>query len=121
MNTKRRYNTMGLAGALFALALAAVPSAVAQRQMSAQISVNIRTEASLDASRMDAVRVKIRLAPGTNALVWTAQDSCTTPSMTGRSIASSGTYDIPTSDLGSGNRVCVASSDGSIRLSDLRR
>lgn len=81
-----------------------------------QLMVQVRPEAALETLGGDAVRLKIRLAPGAQARVWTA-DSCGVPAPNTYTVAQSGIHVIPISTLanGSSSNVCLASSDGSLR------
>src|SRR5258708_2632697 len=93
------------------LFLIALPC-VAQQISIGQLYVAVRPEllATLDGS--GSVQIRIRLAPGAQARVWTAA-TCASPSPDAYVIARSGTYRIAVDTLpGNATIVCVASSDG---------
>lgn len=123
--TKSQRKTMGIVGAaLIALATAIVPSAFAGAYASGELLLVIRPQVALRSIGDKTVQVQIRLARETTASVWATEETCSTPAPAARTIRMSGTYEIPTADLGSGNFVCVTSSDGSLnaftRVSNVR-
>ncbi len=81
-----------------------------------QLMVQVRPEAALETLGSDAVRLKIRLVPGTQARVWAAE-SCGAPAPNTYTVAQSGVHVIPISTManGSSSNVCLASSDGSLQ------
>ena len=90
---------------------------VAQQISTGQLSVTVRPELTATLDGGGSVQVRIRLAPGTQARVWTAE-SCAAPIPDAYVIARSGTYHIATSTLaGNGTTVCLASSDGRLAFS----
>ena len=77
-----------------------------------QVIVDVHPEATLTWQGDAAVLVKARLAPGTQARVWTDQ-SCGAPTAAARVISASSTVVIQLTDLGgTGKLVCLSSSDG---------
>ena len=89
----------------------------AQQISTGQLYVAVRPELSATVDGSGSVQVRIRLAPGTQARVWTAA-SCAAPSPDAHVIARSGTYRIALDTLpGSGTTVCIASSDGRLSSS----
>ena len=65
---------------------------------SARLVVQVRPEAALLPVGDSAVRLKIRLAPGTQATLW-ASDSCEAPLPNGFVVSRSGAYLIPLSAI----------------------
>jgi hypothetical protein len=78
-----------------------------------QLAVNIGPEATLARQGDTVVVVKARLAPGTQARIWT-DDNCGIPAAGARMIVASGMIAIDLANLdGAGKRlVCLLSSDG---------
>ncbi len=75
----------------------------------------VRPEANMMWMGTDALRLKIRLAPGAHARLWGDQ-SCGAPAAGAYAVLRSGNYVIPVSSIpnsGSGN-ICLASSDGAL-------
>src|ERR1700682_2300806 len=98
---------------LFLLAL----PCVAQQISTGQLYVSVRPELSAMLDGGGSVQVRIRLAPGAQARVWTAA-SCAAPSPDDYVIARSGAYRIALDTLpGTGTTVCIASSDGRVSSS----
>ena len=113
--TKWHRRALGIA--LIAVAAALAPSACAEQWASGQLKLVIRPQVSLEQAGGNAVHLQIRLAREATASIWATDDSCSAPSPTARTISRSGTYDISTAGLGSGNNVCLSSSDGSLKAS----
>lgn len=113
--TKWHHNTLAIT--LIALAAGVAPSVFAEGHATGQLLLVIRPQVSLQSAGADTVRLQIRLAREATANIWTAQDSCSVPSPTARTISRSGSYDLSASELGSGNHVCLASSDGTLNTS----
>ena len=98
------------------LFLIALPC-VAQQISTGQLYVSVRPELSTTLDGSGSVQVRIRLAPATQARVWTAA-TCAAPSPDAYVIPRSGTYRIAVDTLtGNGTTVCVASSDGRLSSS----
>jgi hypothetical protein len=98
---------------LFAISL----PAIAQQISTGQLYVAVRPELSATLDGSGSVQVRIRLAPGAQARVWTST-ACATPSPDSYVIARSGTHRIAVATLpGSGTTVCIASSDGRLASS----
>jgi hypothetical protein len=76
----------------------------------------VRPEARLDQDGT-FLNVKIRLARGADARLWSAT-TCGAPLADTLVISRSGTHTIPLSALGgpAGENICLASSDGTLRL-----
>ena len=91
---------------------------------SARLVLQVRPEAALLPVGDNAVRLKIRLAPGAQATLW-ASDSCEAPLPNGFVVSRAGAYLIPLSAIeNTGSRnICLASSDGALNssISLLRR
>jgi hypothetical protein len=85
------------------------------------LMVQVRPEARLDQAGM-LLRVEIRLAPRAEARLWWAT-ACGAPTPGALVITRSGTYAIPISALGAaeGGSICLASSDGTLRLAQPRQ
>jgi hypothetical protein len=83
-----------------------------------QLSVDVRPEAALAWQGDSVVLVKARLAPGTQARVWT-DDTCGAPAAGAQLVSTSGTVAIDLADIGGAVKalVCLASSDGRINAS----
>ena len=97
--------------------LSAAVLGTAQQIATGQLCVAVRPELSATLDGSGSVQVRIRLAPGAQARVWTAA-SCATPRPDAYVIALSGMYRIAVDTLpGSGAVVCVASSDGRLSSS----
>jgi hypothetical protein len=91
--------------------------AIAQQISTGQLYVAVRPELSATLDGSGSVQVRIRLAPGAQARVWTSA-ACAAPSPDSYVIARSGIYRIAVDTLpGSGAMVCVASSDGRLSSS----
>src|SRR5437660_1215585 len=84
---------------------------------SAQLSVDVRPEATLTWQGDSTVLVKARLAMGTQARVW-ADESCGAPTTASQVISRSGTVVIQLADIGGAGRpiVCLSSSDGRLSV-----
>lgn len=90
---------------------------------SAQLSVDVRPEATLTWQGDSTVLVKARLATGTQARVW-ADESCGQPTAASQAISASGTIVIQLVDINGAGKpmICLSSSDGrlSVNLAALR-
>jgi hypothetical protein len=80
------------------------------------LTLQVRPEARLDQDGA-FLHVKIRLARGADARLWSAT-ACGAPLADTLVISRSGTHTIPLSALGApaGENICLASSDGTLRL-----
>ena len=85
---------------------------------SAQLFVDIRPEVVLAWQGDDAVLVKARLAPGSQARVW-ADEVCGAPTATAQVVSASGTVTIQLAAIeGLGKSlVCLSTSDGRLSAS----
>ncbi|MBM3810876.1 MAG: hypothetical protein FJW20_04505 [Acidimicrobiia bacterium] len=90
---------------------------LAQTSSRTQIVVVVQPEVALSQPAPDTVRVKIRLGPQSQALLWRAESCATVPS-DGYRLTKSGTHAVPVAAIsGAGGRVCLASTDGALRVS----
>lgn len=113
-----RPGLVAFAGLVALLSGGAPVAAQSRRSAAATLFLQIRPEEVL-AIQNSSVALKIRLARGASARLWSA-NPCTAPSPESQVITASGTYSIPlTSFAPSSNdqaagpwRVCLASSDG---------
>src|SRR5687767_1086136 len=101
--------------AIVSLAMAAYSVNAAERSRSAVISVNVRPEVSLQRQGDAGFLLRIRLAPQAHARLW--RDSQRgSPAPNAHVVSESGTFSIAMSTIpGSGNMVCLASSDAILR------
>jgi hypothetical protein len=85
------------------------------------LMVQVRPEARLDQHSV-FLYVQIRLARGAEARLWWAT-TCSPPAPDALVIPRSGSYTIPFAALGSttGQNICLASSDGTLRLAQPRQ
>jgi hypothetical protein len=92
------------------------PAPAASHTATTSLTLQVRPEARLDQDG-DFLRVKIRLARGADARLWSAT-ACGAPLADTLVILRSGTHTIPLSALGApaGENICLASSDGTLRL-----
>jgi hypothetical protein len=92
------------------------PAPAASHTATASLLLQVRPEARLDQDGA-FLRVKIRLARGADARLWSAT-ACGAPLADTLVISRSGTHTIPLSALGApaGENICLASSDGTLRL-----
>jgi hypothetical protein len=92
------------------------PAPAAPHTATASLTLQVRPEARLDQEGA-FLRVKIRLARGADARLWSAT-ACGAPLADTLVISRSGTHTIPLSALGApaGENICLASSDGTLRL-----
>jgi hypothetical protein len=83
-----------------------------------QLAVDVRPEAALAWQGDSVVLVKVRVAPGTQARVWT-DDTCGAPTTGSQMISASGTVAIELANIGGAGKalVCLAFSDGRINAS----
>ena len=106
------------------LVLFAVWSAglIAADAISVTLLIRVPPEAALTMAGTEAVNVKIRLPPKSEARVWIGE-SCSASAGESSSITQSGTFVIPLSSLpGTGHLVCLAdASDGILRSVSLDR
>jgi|GEM_PF-6804036 len=85
--------------------------------MTGRLLVQVRPEATMTLQGDQAVQVRIRLASGSQGSLWVA-DSCDRIPPAAYVISRSDAYLIPLSEVpGAGAGVCLASSDGAIRVS----
>jgi hypothetical protein len=94
-----------------------VPRApAASHTATTSLTLQVRPEARLDQDGA-FLHLKIRLARGADARVWSAT-ACGAPLADTVVISRSGTHTIPLSALGApaGENICLASSDGTLRL-----
>ncbi len=97
-----------------------LPSAAplwAESRSTILVQVTIGEEARMDVQG-DNVSLRIRLAPGITAQVW-SDAACDLPSSGSKTINRSGMYSIPLKELSqfSGVRICLQSSDAALRSS----
>ncbi len=97
------------------ISLALLAAAVAFAAGYSTLVLSVRPEAALMWMGADAVRLKIRLAPGAQARLW-GDASCVAPAADAYVVARSGTYVIPVSSIPNSNsgNICLASSDGAL-------
>lgn len=83
-----------------------------------QLAVDVRPEAALAWQGDGVVLVKVRMAPGARARVWT-DDTCGAPAGSAQVLSASGTVAIELANIGGAGKplVCLASSDGRINAS----
>ena len=87
----------------------------AQSPTNTQLTVQVRSEATLAWQSGSVVWVKVRLVPGTQARLW-VDNSCATPPADVHVITASGTYTVPVISVESEKmNVCLISSDGNLR------
>lgn len=108
---------------VFASLLGNAPTLQAQgsRTESAALVLHVVPEDHMEV-QSDAIVLKIRLARGASARLWAA-DSCSSPSAESHVVSKSGTYNIPyavlrmvaTIPTDGSDRVCLESSDGTLR------
>jgi hypothetical protein len=85
--------------------------------VSTTLFVQIRPEAALSRQGEDTILLKIRLAPGARAMIWSA-NACGEPEPGSYIVSRSGIYALPLSIIPgpSDAGTCVASSDGAFAL-----
>jgi hypothetical protein len=80
-----------------------------------RLAVQVRPEMQLTPSAA-GVQLAVRLAPSTSVQVWRAE-TCGTAPENAFVVTQSGRLQIPATSLGSGSKVCAASSDGTLTRS----
>ncbi len=82
-----------------------------------QLFVQVRPEVALSHQGEATLRLKIRLAPGAQAMLWNAE-TCNEPDPEAYRVVRSGVYSIPLSAIPgpAGAGTCVASSDGALAV-----
>ena len=87
----------------------------AQQALSSTIGVRIVPEVKL-VTTGEALQITIRLNRGSTARIWTSDDC--SPSSSPSELSRSGIYELPLGSLpGNGSRICLESSDGTLRTS----
>jgi len=91
-------------------------SAVASGQVrTSRVMVQVHPEMQLTAAP-SSVQLAVRLAPSVEAQVWRAE-TCDAAPVNAFPVAKSGRTQIPVATLGTGSKVCAASTDGALKQS----
>lgn len=107
----------GVLHLLAVCAIAAFPARGATQSAHTVLVVQVRPEVVVSRQGPDAITVRIRLAEGTQALLWRAT-SCGVPESNAYRIERSGVHSISISAIPGldGGRICLASSDATLAL-----
>jgi hypothetical protein len=100
------------AAALLLLSLFLSATVAFGQSRSARVTVQVRPEMLLTPGS-SSVQLAVRLAPSVQAQVWRA-DTCGAAPADAFVIAQSGRTQIPVAALGTGSKVCAASTDGTL-------
>ncbi len=80
---------------------------------SSRVTVTVRPELLLTPA-VSNVQLAVRLAPSAQAQVWRA-DNCNAAAVDAFLVTQSGRIQIPVAALGTGSKVCAASTDGTLK------
>lgn len=116
-NTELRLALLAALACVVLGALSVLSLRAASQTATVSLFVQVRPEARL-LQQGDAVQLKVRLAPGAQAWIW-SDGVCGSPASGALPISRSGSYVIPLSALSStaGGQICLVSSDGALRIS----
>ena len=99
-----------------AVALLLLSTTVAFGQArTSRVTVQVHPEMQLTPAP-SSVQLTVRLAPSAQAQVWRA-DTCDAAPVNAFPVAKSGRTQIPVATLGTGRKVCAASTDGALKQS----
>ncbi len=102
---------------LLSLSLIFSASLSAAKSKSVAVSVNIRPAVAVTVQGAGAAEVKIRLNSEAHARVWKDENCATVPAKS-YTITQSGIYNLNLAQIdGTGSRLCLASSDGTLSKS----